>query len=605
MLSRHPFHRLTRALTIAALGALVAGVFPTHAAPWAGNRSQFASPRFEQVWNAADKAVVQGQTNRSWTWGPTPWFDYKEFYKQSPHGLRQVQYFDKARMEINDPAATDGALGGVTNGLLPVEMISGRVKLGDGIGPDEYNQFAPANIPVAGDPAAQNPDAPTYASFRNVATTDNAYRDQNKVGQRVGQTFDKNGTIGYREVLANQQGTDIVAYETVTGHNVPRVFNDFRNAGPVPAIFAFGYPITDPYWIRARVGGQEKDIMVQIYERRVLTYTPSNPPAFRVEMGNVGQHYFQWRYPDLGHPWATPDPHLPIVYASQRDANPFAVYMMNPNGSNQIALTGDGYEVIPFSIKRAWAPINLRIFGDFLHPTKGKRQLVSMPLWYGGLTGILDSDANDYQPAISPDGTKIAFVSDRDGNPELYLLNIGRDGITPGSNTPTRLTDTIGCANEHPSWLPDGSGLVYNSNCQDGNFEVYRADLSYTQDKFNELAVARLISPTPSESTRLTHNNTDDRFPRVSPNGASIAFFSTRDGNSEIYTMTIDGGQQTRLTFSASRDEAPTWSPDGSRIVFNSDRDGDHEIYSMSLDGREETQVTNNAGDDGYAVWAQ
>ncbi len=57
-----------------------------------------------------------------------------------------------------------------------------------------------------------------------------------------------------------------------------------------------GFPLTEAYWTRGRVGGQEKDILVQAFERRVLTFTPSNKDPFKVEMGNVGLHYFNWRY---------------------------------------------------------------------------------------------------------------------------------------------------------------------------------------------------------------------------------------------------------------------------------------------------------------------
>jgi Tol biopolymer transport system component len=603
-MNRRSISRLTRGLAVAALGALVAGIAPAQAAPWA-NRTQFASQRFEQVWTTADRPVQQGQTNRSWTWGPAPWYDYREFYQQSPNGLRLVQYFDKSRMEINNPNNTSGPLQGVTNGLLPVEMVSGRVKLGDGTGEDQNEQRTPAAIPVAGDPALQNADAPTYASFRNVATTDNAYRDQNRVGQRVGQTFDKNGTIGFREDLANQQGTEIVAYETTTGHNVPRVFNDFRNAGPVPAIFAFGFPITDPYWIRARVGGEEKDVMVQIFERRVLTYTPTNSPAFRVEMGNVGQHYFQWRYPHLGTPWASSEPGLPIVFASKRATAQFNLYSMDSDGNNQaqIPVPQADAETVAFSVRRSWEPNNIVYYGDSTRYT-GKRQLVVIAPRTDArqpekVTRLHTSSANDYNPSVSPDGTKIAFVSDRDGNADLYLLNVG------STAEPTRLTDTIGCTNQYPTWLPDGSGIVYESNCNGGNFEIYRANLSYSMDKLNQLSVARNLSPVPNESTRLTNNNTDDRFPRVSPNGQLIAFTAYRDGNAEIYTMGSDGGQQTRRTSSNGDDWAPTWSLDGGWLVFSSNRDGDFEIYSMRLDGTAQVQLTNNGQEDNWPIWAQ
>ena len=58
-----------------------------------------------------------------------------------------------------------------------------------------------------------------------------------------------------------------------------------------------GYPVGEAYWSKALVGGVEKDVLIQAFKRRVLTYTPSNPAAFQVEMGNVGLHYLAWRYP--------------------------------------------------------------------------------------------------------------------------------------------------------------------------------------------------------------------------------------------------------------------------------------------------------------------
>ena len=604
---------LRRACLAAVLSVACIAVAPTTAAPWDRNRGAFASPRFEQVWRAADEAVQEGRTGRSWTWGPGPWFDYREFYRQSPHGLRLVQYFDKARMEINDPALTGGPLGGVTNGLLPVELVSGRVKLGDGIGPDQFEQREPAELPVAGDPANENEDAPTYRSFRSVATLDNGYRDPNRVGQRAGATLARNGTTGFRQDLASTAGTDIVAYESTTGHNIPRVFDEFRNAGQVPAIVAFGLPISDPYWIVARVGGQNKDVLVQLFERRVLTYTPSNPPAYRVEMGNVGQHYFRWRYTHLGgigQPWLSPNSFLDedspvITFASKRDAPRFGVYTLVAGSIYQLPLIENVGESLPFSLQRAWDYSKVRTFGDTTR-WNGRRQLFGTRFnWrapFPDTERILVSEANDYHPAVSPDGTKVAFVSERDGNAELYLLNLPRDS-EPVRATPTRLTDTTGCASQHPSWLPDGSGLVYESSCLGGNWEIYRATLDYTQDKLDQLSVAALISP--RESTRLTGNASDDRFPRVSPDGLSIAFTATRDGNAEIYTMLSDGTLLTRLTTNPAADDAPTWSPDGRRLAFNSNRDGDHEIFVMNRDGSGQSRETDNDADDGYAVWGQ
>ena len=61
-------------------------------------------------------------------------------------------------------------------------------------------------------------------------------------------------------------------------------------------LFVFGLPVTGAYWVKTQVGGKEMPVLFQVFERRVLTYNPANPPDFRVEMGNVGQHYHLWRY---------------------------------------------------------------------------------------------------------------------------------------------------------------------------------------------------------------------------------------------------------------------------------------------------------------------
>jgi polysaccharide biosynthesis protein PslG len=101
----------------------------------------------------------------------------------------------------------------------------------------------------------------------------------------------------------------LTRYESATGHNIADVFWTFMNSsGPIKVngqyvngeavdwIYSIGLPITEPYWTRVKVGGVEKDVLIQIFERRALTYTPSNSAAFQVEMGNIGRHYAIWRY---------------------------------------------------------------------------------------------------------------------------------------------------------------------------------------------------------------------------------------------------------------------------------------------------------------------
>ena len=547
--------------------AVFAGIAPASAAPWA-NRFQFATPAFQDVWTASDAPVAAGQASRSWTWGPQPWFDYREFYRQSPNSLRQVQYFDKARMEINNPSNAGAA--GVTNGLLTVELVSGRIKIGDGIDAYDNPQGSPAQVPVAGDPARDNPQAPTYASFAGVATTDNGYRDPDRIGQRVTAVLDRAGNRTSNDALGNDAQTEIVTYNTITGHNIPRVFNDFIANGPVDGVFAFGYPITDAYWIRARVGGQERDVLVQLYERRAVTYTPSNPETFRVEMGNVGQHYFQWRYPDLGQPWATNEPNPPIAFASTSTSpGHWETWTMDESGIPRTQVTSGEQETVPYSWRRSFAGgASFRLLTDSRRES-GVRRLFSINLDNFGdvqsLSPSYDPTANYFNGAVSPDGKLIVSVFEADFARGLSLQPFER-----GLPSYIVLPSQASCRYESPSWLADGSGLVFVTDCIDQpgptqRLGVYRADLKFygAVEDPGDYVSAELVNIRPL-AVSPENDLFDARFARVSPDGSQVVFSAKGD----LYTVGIEGGGWRQITNDPGDDGAASWSPNGAQLVF-------------------------------------
>ena len=251
---------------------------------------------FNRVWASTDLVVQGGATSRSWLWGPAPYKTTREPYAQSPGGQRLVEYYDKSRMEINDPNRDRNDLYFVTNGLLPIELMTGRLKTGDA--PTEYQQREPADVPVAGDPAAANAEAPTYQSLGSVATVDvdtAPRRAAAAVGSVLAATLNKAGQVGQDQGLS-RHNVRVGSYSEALGHNVADVFGRYMSGLSIDPLFAMGHPISEPYWAKVRVGGVEKDVLMQAFERRVLTYTPTNAEAFQVEMGNVGQHYYRWRY---------------------------------------------------------------------------------------------------------------------------------------------------------------------------------------------------------------------------------------------------------------------------------------------------------------------
>jgi hypothetical protein len=250
---------------------------------------------FLDVWARTDEPVAKGLVTRSWTWGALT-NGFSTLQEDYDGNKRLVQYHDKARMEFN----TVNGIPFVTNGLLVKEMVAGRLQIGD----NAYLNRAPAQIPVVGDPT-NNEAPPTYASFLPVSTIDGDNRSTRRIGEVVTATLTRNGTTstGIPAIVRN------VYYDDTLGHNIPDVFWNFMNGrGLILAgnsyrsdvvfdwVFALGYPISEAYWTRAVVGGVEKDVLVQAFERRILSYTPTNPPGFQVEMGNVGRHYYSWRY---------------------------------------------------------------------------------------------------------------------------------------------------------------------------------------------------------------------------------------------------------------------------------------------------------------------
>jgi len=169
---------------------------------------------------------------------------------------------------------------------------------------------------------------------------------------------------------------------------------------------------------------------------------------------------------------------------------------------------------------------------------------------------------------------KIAFMSDRDGSEQIYVMN------ADGSN-PTRLTNGP-ANNRRPAWSPDGKKIVFASN-RDGDFEIYVMDADG------------------SNPTRLTNNPATDDQPAWSPDGTKIAFTSDRDGNTDIYVMNVDGSSPTRLTKYGPPWEVglASWSPDGTRIAYF------EEICDPPPDGcGGSTQIMNADGSDDHAVVA-
>jgi Ca2+-binding RTX toxin-like protein len=237
---------------------------------------------------------------------------------------------------------------------------------------------------------------------------------------------------------------------------------------------------------------------------------------------------------------------------------------MNPDGSGLW-----GVDYVLGDTAPAWSPDGTRL--AFVSQRNGDADIYTMAPDGSDQRELTFSNAWDTDPAWSPDGKQIAFVSYRGGNEGIYFMN------ADGSDQHLAVGD-IGYPS-HLSWSPDGKSIV---------FQTYYYDYE-TGRELTGLWIAQGASAHP-----LLLGSDND--PAWSPDGTRIAFDGSRDdpGNQDVYVMNADGTGVRRLTSDLADDSHPAWAPDGSAIAFQSERDGKRnpQIYTMAPDGSNVRRLT-------------
>lgn len=568
----------------------------------------FANETVLETWARTDQPVAEGATVRTWVWGPAPLTTgMSEPYAESPDGQRLVQYFDKSRMEITIPTNDQGSPWYVTNGLLVVELVTGLMRIGDHV----VEERGSAHLNVAGDP--DDPNGVTYAALMDVI-------DQPAVGE--GDPIDTafvwvDGKLSWGEV--DPRGVTGARYVPETGHTVAEPFWEFMNStglmvehdrlteAPlfVNPFYATGFPVTEANWAFVKVAGTFKDVLIQCFERRCLTYTPSNAPEWQVEAGNVGQHYFRWRYRE-------PLAYEMLVFEDEKYAAEVGrltsdIYSVRADGSQLANLTNDPYHE---DFAPSWSPTGDRIAffrADYPSVTLANLYVASAdgsnlvelaedvqaegtPTWSpdgdrivvarGSRIYAVESSGSGEQlvaelpgtvlgvPAWSPDGTRIAFLlqhEDQVGQPPPRPFSVA---IVNGDGTGyTRIATSAGWnpRRAQPAWSADGAYIAYES-----------VDIQLDDD----LVRRQIPSVNVISLDSLASWSTVGRLPAWSPARNELSFWSTDGG---LYRVRPDGSEMRLLNAEGG---ASSWSPDGTLVAFSG-------MFVVRADGSDLFQVTD------------
>jgi Tol biopolymer transport system component len=246
------------------------------------------------------------------------------------------------------------------------------------------------------------------------------------------------------------------------------------------------------------------------------------------------------------------------------------------------------------------------------------------------VSGAQDSDSGlprgsvDLSPRFSPDGSRIVFSSDRDGNDEIYVIGVDGTGLARVTSSPGKDLD--------PSFSPDGSKIVFDSD-RDGPVAIFAMDVdgshpvnlsrpnrpgdifpSWSPDgaqivyacgpSFEGLDICVMDANGHNQRILTGGPGTREWEPAWSPDRTKIAFVSNRTGDDEIYVVDVDRGKLVQLTRNPGRDADPAWSPDGTKIAFDSDREGAVSIFVMDEDGTNITRLTDGSEADASPSWS-
>jgi TolB protein len=307
---------------------------------------------------------------------------------------------------------------------------------------------------------------------------------------------------------------------------------------------------------------------------------------------------------------------LPAIVYVVSDDDGAQAWVQQPGGDEPSRISSLGADArtprwSPDQNKIAWISVG------------NKTQLMLYDVDGEGVTSLASNVDADQPPIWAPESDRIAYVSDQDGDPDVYMVALEGEQKTRLTFSPER--ELVG------DWSPDGEWLVFTEHDRDGLFlrnpnGVNRIELTSEPDtdpvwspKGDRIAFLRsddgardvyVLRPTNSDNwaddtdeVAVSDDQHDEFSVAWSADGRRLAFVVRFDDQSEIFSVLVDGSERRQLTQNTEDDLMPVWSAGEDRIAFVSHAYGNAEILYMNADGTEQMRLTFNDAMDTHPDW--